>query len=135
MQSVPITTDVVSSNPVNGDVYPIQHCEKVCQWPATGRWFSPGTLVSTNKSDRHDLTEILLKVVLNTINQIKRILTMHYQQLYPILFAVSKYTHVITHQENRSSFVRVILSLLCFSIHKCTKSHCGGLISWKMSAM
>jgi len=34
----------------------------------TGRWFSPGTLVSfTNKTDRHDITEILLKVALNTI--------------------------------------------------------------------
>ena len=28
-----------------------------------GRWFSPGT----NKTDRHDITEILLKVALNTI--------------------------------------------------------------------
>ena len=34
----------------------------------TGRWLSPGTLAtSTNKSDRHDITEILLKVALNTI--------------------------------------------------------------------
>jgi len=33
-----------------------------------GLWFSPGTPVSsTNKTDRHDITEILLKVVLNTI--------------------------------------------------------------------
>ena len=49
-------------------------CDKVCQWLATGRWFSLGTPVSsTNKSDRHDIIEILLKVVLNTINlQIKR---------------------------------------------------------------
>ena len=32
------------------------------------RWFSPGTLVSsTNKTDHHDITEILLKVALNTI--------------------------------------------------------------------
>jgi hypothetical protein len=31
--------------------------------------FSPGTPVSsTNKTDRHDITEILLKVELNTIN-------------------------------------------------------------------
>jgi len=37
-------------------------CDKVCQWFATGRWFSLGTLVSsTNKTDRHDITEILLK--------------------------------------------------------------------------
>jgi hypothetical protein len=45
-------------------------CDKVCQWLAAGRWFSPGTPVSsTNKTDRHDTTEILLKVDLNTINQ------------------------------------------------------------------
>ena len=38
-------------------------CDK--QWLATGRWFSPGTLVSsTNKTDCHVITEILLKVVL-----------------------------------------------------------------------
>jgi hypothetical protein len=36
----------------------------------TGRWFSPGPPVSsTNKTDRHDITEILLKVALNTIKQ------------------------------------------------------------------
>jgi hypothetical protein len=37
-------------------------CDKVCQW------FSPATSVSsTIKTDRHDLTEKLLKVALNTI--------------------------------------------------------------------
>jgi hypothetical protein len=37
--------------------------------PLRGQWFSPSTLVSsTNKTDRDDITEILLKVVLNTIN-------------------------------------------------------------------
>ena len=37
---------------------------------ATGRWFSPGTPASsTNKTDCYDKAEILLKVVLNTINQ------------------------------------------------------------------
>ena len=45
-------------------------CDKVCQWLATGRWFFPGTLVSsTNKTDRHNIAEILLKVALSTINQ------------------------------------------------------------------
>jgi hypothetical protein len=39
-----------------------------CQWLTTGRWFTLGAPVSsTNKSDRHDITEILLKVALNTI--------------------------------------------------------------------
>jgi len=47
-------------------------CDTVCQWIATGRRFSPGTPVSsTNKTDRHDIPEILLKVALNTINQTK----------------------------------------------------------------
>jgi len=47
-------------------------CDKVCQWLATGRWFSLGTPVSsTNKTDHHDITEILLKVMLNIINQTK----------------------------------------------------------------
>jgi hypothetical protein len=45
-------------------------CDKVYQWLATGRWFSLGPLVSsTNKTDHHDITEILLKVALNTIKQ------------------------------------------------------------------
>ena len=47
-------------------------CWKVCSWRATGRWFSPGTPVSsTNKTDHHDIAEILLKVALNTIYQTK----------------------------------------------------------------
>jgi hypothetical protein len=40
----------------------------VCQALATGRWFSPDPPVSfTNKTDRHNTTEILLKVVISTI--------------------------------------------------------------------
>jgi len=41
---------------------------KVCQWLAEGQWFSLGTAVSlTNNTYHHDITEMLLKVVLNTI--------------------------------------------------------------------
>ena len=43
-------------------------CDKVCQWLVTDQWFSQCALVSsTKKTDRHYITEILLKVVLNTI--------------------------------------------------------------------
>jgi hypothetical protein len=43
---------------------------KVCQWLVAGRWFSPVTLISsTNKANRYDITEILLKVALSTVNQ------------------------------------------------------------------
>ena len=47
-------------------------CDKVCQWLATGWRFSPGTPASsTNKTDRHDITEILLKMALSTIFSIE----------------------------------------------------------------
>ena len=45
-------------------------CDKVCLWLATGRWFSPGPTVSSfNKTDHHDITEILLKVTLKPSKQ------------------------------------------------------------------
>ena len=61
MQSVPITTNIVSSNRVHGEVYSIQHY--VIKFVSDLRQVG-GTLVSsTNK------TELLLKVALNTIKQ------------------------------------------------------------------
>ena len=45
-------------------------CDKVGQRLAAGWWFSKDTLVSSsNKTDCHAMTESLLKVALNTINQ------------------------------------------------------------------
>jgi hypothetical protein len=44
----------------------------------TGLWFSPGTPVSsTNKKDRHDIAEIVLKVVLNTLKKQQPTLCIH----------------------------------------------------------
>ena len=70
MQSVSFTTKAVSLNRVHGEVYSVQkYVIKFVGDIATGRWFSTGTLVfSTNKTDFHDITEVLLKVALNTIN-------------------------------------------------------------------
>jgi hypothetical protein len=46
--------------------------DKVYQLLAHGRWFSSGTQAfSTTKNGCHDIAEILLKVALNTKNQIK----------------------------------------------------------------
>ena len=73
VQSVPITTKGVSSNSVHGEVYSIQYY--VIKFVSDlrqvgGFFFSPGTMVSsTNNTDCRDITEILLKVALNTINQ------------------------------------------------------------------
>ena len=49
--------------------------DNVYQLLAQGRWFSSGTPASsTTKTGLHDIAEILLKVALNTKNQIKSIL-------------------------------------------------------------
>jgi len=51
----------------SGEVYSIRH--HVIKFVSYWSWFSPGIPVSsTNKTDRHDIAEILLKVALNTIN-------------------------------------------------------------------
>jgi hypothetical protein len=51
-------------------------CDKVDQWLGTGLWFSPDPPVSsTNKIDRHDITEILLKVALSTIKQTNNLMS------------------------------------------------------------
>jgi hypothetical protein len=52
VQSVPITNKVVISNPVHGEVYSIQVCQLTC---------NRSVVFSTNKTDGHDITEILLK--------------------------------------------------------------------------
>jgi len=60
----------------------------------TGQWFSPGTSVSsTNKTDRHDITKILLKVALNTINQTIKLLL--------ILFSVN-YFRLVAEKINKN---------------------------------
>jgi hypothetical protein len=58
-----LVTDIVSSNPLRCTAL----YNKVCRWLAAGLWFSPGTPVSTTNKTDHYITEILLKVALNTI--------------------------------------------------------------------
>ena len=56
-------------------------CNKVSQWLATGRSFSSGTPVSsTNKTDRHNIADIFLKVAFNTIT-----LTIKVDYCFPII--------------------------------------------------
>jgi hypothetical protein len=67
VQSVHIATKVVSSNPAHGEMYSMQHIE--IKMVSDLR---PGTPVSsTNKTHRHDIAEIVLKVALNTITLTK----------------------------------------------------------------
>ena len=69
--SVRIPTKVVSSNPFKA-MYSIQHyvITFASDLRQTGRWFPPRTPVS-NKTDHHDITDILLNVALSSIYQTK----------------------------------------------------------------
>ena len=64
--AVPITTNMILNAAQAIQHYVIKFVSDLWQ-------FSPGSPVSsTNKTDRHDITEIFFKVVLNTINLIYR---------------------------------------------------------------
>ena len=103
MQSVLITTKTVSLNPVHGMVYSMQYyvikfvndLRKVSDFP------SGIPISSTNKTDIHDITEILLKVTLNTINQ---------------TFLCSDFLHPPQMHANYCPLIKMITSLhhICF---------------------
>ena len=66
---MPITTNVVSLNPTHCEVYPIQpYVIKLSLTCSRFDCFLCGTPVSsTNKTDHHDIAEILLIMALHTI--------------------------------------------------------------------
>ena len=51
----------MSSNPVHGEVYSIYHY--VIKFVSDLRQFGGTPVSSTNKTDRHDITEILLYII------------------------------------------------------------------------
>ena len=61
-----ITNKAVSSNPAHAEVYPIQHyvIKLVSYLRQVGDFLWVLRFPSTNKTDHHDVTEILLKVAL-----------------------------------------------------------------------
>jgi hypothetical protein len=57
---------------------------------AHGQWFSLATPASsTTKTGHHDIAEILLKMVLNTINQINLLLVL--QKIFSSFFFISPF--------------------------------------------
>jgi hypothetical protein len=88
-------------------------CDKVCQWLVTVRWFS-----STNKTDRHDTTEILLNEALSTINQRNK------------LIQTSSPPNLIYY------YMCQTLPISCFSITFLqTLVYSGRVCNWKITAM
>ena len=93
--------------PLMASVLDTTLCDKVCQWLAAGQGFSPGNPVSSiNRTDRHDITEILLKVVLNTITLTPNWSIMHCQKM--VLFCNEELL-----EEEMRLFV-LFLSVFCF---------------------
>jgi hypothetical protein len=61
-----------------------------------GQWFSPGTSVSsTNKTDRHNITEILLKVAFNTITLSLYKTTLSAMKKLPSLSLSRQFTNIL----------------------------------------
>ena len=71
-QSVPMTSNVVSSNPANGDVYSIENymIKFVSDLRQVGFFLCLPPVSLDNKSYRHNIIKALLKVALNTITLI-----------------------------------------------------------------
>ena len=62
----------------------------------TGRWYSPVTPVSSpNKTDRHDITEILPKVAIDTINLTKPLFYCQFNGTEPQYHDLNKWEFLI----------------------------------------
>ena len=66
-----ITSEIVNMNPVHGEVYSIQHyvIKFVSDLQQVGGFLLVLPVSSTNKTNCHNIIEIMLKVALNMINK------------------------------------------------------------------
>ena len=72
-------------------------CDQVCKWTMAGQWSFPGTPVfSTNKTDRHNMTEILLKVASNTITSIIYFMNLKITGFFSLIVHVYRYLTPVT---------------------------------------
>jgi hypothetical protein len=134
IQSVPITTKVVSSN--SGGVLDTTLCDKFCQWLVAGLRFPAGTLVSsTNKTDCRGITEIFLKVPFNTIILLDCILlqTYHIKTLCRTMlckdastvFSQNQNFHINSNKNTLS--LKIEFSKVCF-LSNLLSSNSGGVL-------
>ena len=93
--------------PLRQGVFDTTLCDKACQWLAAGGWFSP-----TSKSDSHDtcITEILLKVALNSITPLLYQWDSHDIWIYNVFFSVWS----LIHQHHTFIKVMWLLNYLAF---------------------
>ena len=117
-------------------------CNTVCQWFAAGQLFSSITPVCpTNKTHRHDIIELLLKVALNTIS-LSPLLQFFYfiLELFrqcSILLCLSFYSNVhsytsLSNQEELRHMTRLHLITWCITVDLITWCiiYSGFVIDW-----
>jgi len=91
--------------------------DKVYQLLAHGQWLSPDTQASsTTKTGRHDIAETLLKVALNTINQIKSITDKTITGLYCMSNSVGVLYETAYYIEHLDSIKGFFFKLLCYCL-------------------
>ena len=89
-------------------------CDNVCQWLAVGSLFSLGTPVSsTNKTEHHGITEILLKVVLNTITLNYSDVRIHKKQQQQQKITKTRY-----YMHYRDGSIRSLFPLISYIIYQ-----------------
>ena len=109
MQSVPITTNFASSNLHQARCTWYNNIDKVGQWRTTGRWFSPCTPVSSiNKTDRHEITQILLKH-----HKPPPFLTMYLWLFFLSVFVTSQCD---VGDDNNDSICKITSPVFCFRV-------------------
>ena len=82
--------------------------------------FSPGTLVSSiNKTDCHDITEILLKVALNTITLMLNSHMNDHNRLILWFFWISNYFQIHKLKKNKTNIVVLFLLHFCIFFWYC----------------
>ena len=83
-------------------------CDNVCQWLVTGQWFSLSTLVSsTNKTDRHNITAVLLKMVLNTINLTLHYIVRHNTHILRKIYIEDNIDGIVDHHCSHNHFIKI----------------------------
>jgi hypothetical protein len=109
-------------------------CDKVCQWFVKGLWFSLGTpSSSTNKTERHDITEILLKVALNTNEMMMRWFlsekTTDLSQIIDKLYHICCIEYTLPWMSSELTTL-VVIGTHCIGSCKSNYNHAGELLSF-----
>ena len=95
-------------------------CDKVWQWLAAGRWFSPGILVSsTNKTDHHDIAEIFLKVALKALTLTPMFKALTLTPMFKHPYVCLPYCHFCTHIINYLKTLKLWIRIL--HLARCTR--------------